>query len=348
MHCISPISSYWACAIIPLNKNAHTERSPNKRQIVYAGNMLNSRDITETEKIVVEKYSNQFPTAIFLGWILGLFAYVGSVLSCLFLNFTITGGVIVTILSSFLMFPCMHGATHGHFRGRDGKHKMLNNIVGHSAANIAQFSFTQYKNLHMDHHKYTNIKGSDPDYVQLKSYWSLVVYTVSSYVIQVLLAIPVINKIVMNKIPRFARERIKKYTTSFSVWQVRVTYMAFLVSIYAGYGKYIFWLWLFPHFINRTRLIILFMWLPHRHGETSAFRDTRIQITPILGNAKYHRLWKATLFAREMDYHLVHHLYPSIILPNLEKAFTELSDILMDNQSIIVKRFTGAPWHSIK
>ena len=43
-----------------MNKNAHTERSPNRRQTVYAGNMLNSRDITETEKIVVEKYSNQF------------------------------------------------------------------------------------------------------------------------------------------------------------------------------------------------------------------------------------------------------------------------------------------------
>ncbi len=312
------------------------------------GDKKMSRDMTEVEERVVEKYSNQFPTTVFLGWILGLLAYVGSVLSCLFLDLPITGGVIIAILSSCLMFPCMHGAAHGHFRGKNGKHKTLNSIVGHSAGNITQFSFTQYKNLHMDHHKYTNIKGSDPDYVQLKSYWSLAIYVVSSYVIQVLRAIPVIGKRAMKKLPRFARERIKKYTTSFSIWQVRATYIVFLASIYSGYGKYVFWLWLFPHFVNRTRLMVLFMWLPHRHGETSAFRDTRIQITPILGNVKYHKTWKATLFAREMDYHLVHHLYPSIILPNLEKAFTELVDILEDNQSIIVKRFTGAPWHSIK
>jgi beta-carotene hydroxylase len=291
----------------------------------------------EKEILIIKKYSGRFPKLLVLGWFLGLSMYAGSIFACWFLNFSIFPAFVIASLSSFMLFSSMHSAAHNHFSV--GGFKGLNAFIGHSSATATQFSFTQFAKLHKDHHENTNIKGEDPDYVRLNSPMRAVAYSTKSYFVQVLCAIPVINNVVISRLPKFGRDRIKKYTTSFSIWQVRLTYVVLFASLYFGFAEYVLGLWIIPHLVNRFRLIIFFMWLPHKTGETSFYRNTRAQITPIVDGIS---------FVKEMDYHLIHHLYPSVPLSNLKKVYIELTENLNKNNCAITNRITGEPWHSIK
>jgi beta-carotene hydroxylase len=234
-------------------------------------------------------------------------------------------GTLINLLSFYSLFDTLHDCMHGQVHGKHKKLKWMNKAIGVPAGLIVQQDFYGWTQQHMAHHKSTNVKGQDPNWSNNTSAMAMWKQTIIGYAVMHVYSIPIIGKKVCMKIftPRQYLYFVKVFPQQWAI-QIVINWSLFFTLVFMGYGKYTFWLWMFPSFVNRIRIHYLFVWTPHKNNKnTESYIDTAIHIRPLGIDRIY--------FRQVLDYHLIHHLYPSVPSNRLRRVYKDTEHILKRN-----------------
>lgn len=226
---------------------------------------------------------------------------------------TVPMGAAVT----FLMFSVLHESTH-HAISTDTRR---NDVFGHlSVPFVTPYaSFRMVKFIHIEHHRNTNEpKAVDPDawtdegpVWQLPFRWA----TIDAWYLVFYL--------------RRLTERPRR--------EVAATIIAFCAVIggfvwlgVAGYGAELLVAFLVPQRIGLVVLAWWFDYLPH-HGLTTTQREDKYQATRVRVGGE---TWLTPLFVYQ-NYHLVHHLHPSVPFYRYLRAWRRNEQAYLDRNAAI-------------
>ena len=109
-------------------------------------------------------------------------------------------------------------------------------------------------------------------------------------------------------------------------------------AIWAGYGYEIFMLWLLPTRIALFFVSLVFVYLPHYPGEVSQQEDPYMASTMRMGWE-----WLLTPLMVYHNYHLIHHLYPTLPFYKMHRVWHMKYDELNANNVSFQTAFTMTP-----
>lgn len=226
---------------------------------------------------------------------------------------TVPMGAAVT----FLMFTVLHESTH-HAISTSTR---LNDTFGHLSVPfvVPYTSFPMVKFIHIEHHRNTNEpKSVDPDGWTSEGPWWQLPFRWAT--IDVWYAVFYLRRL---------RDRPRGEVT-FTV-ALLVGALAGLVALCAvGYAEQVLWLFLVPQRLGLMVLAWWFDYLPH-HGLTTTQREDKYQATRVRVGAE--GLF-TPLFVYQ-NYHLVHHLHPSIPFYRYVRAWRRNEEAYLDRNAAI-------------
>ncbi len=256
-----------------------------------------------------------WPTVLLFVGALGLFAFEAwAVLAAQWSPWlTVPIGAAVT----FLMFSVLHEATH-HAISTDTR---LNNAFGHlSQPFVAAYTtFPLMQFIHIEHHRNTNEpKASDPDawtsegpWWQLPFRWATIdVWYMAFYVRRLR-----------------ERPRVEVVVTLGTFMSVAAVFGAIAAT---GHLYELVVLYLVPQRIGLTILAWWFDYLPH-HGLTATQRENKYRATRVRVGGE---AWLTPLFVYQ-NYHLVHHLHPSVPFYRYVRAWRRNETAYLDRDAAI-------------
>jgi len=256
-----------------------------------------------------------WPTVLLFVGTLGLFAFEAwAVLAAQWSPWlTVPIGAAVT----FLMFSVLHEATH-HAISTDTR---LNNAFGHlSQPFVAAYTtFPLIQFIHIEHHRNTNEpKSSDPDawtsegpWWQLPFRWATIDVWYMAFYLRRL----------------GDRPRVEVAVTLGTFVSVAVAVGAIGVT---GHLDELVVLYLVPQRIGLTILAWWFDYLPH-HGLTETQRENKYRATRVRVGGE---AWLTPLFVYQ-NYHLVHHLHPSVPFYRYVRAWRRNETAYLDRDAAI-------------
>ncbi|MCW2822042.1 MAG: phenylacetic acid degradation protein [Marmoricola sp.] len=226
---------------------------------------------------------------------------------------TVPMGAAVT----FLMFSVLHEATHHAI----STHTRVNNAFGHvSQPFVAVYTtFPLMQFIHIEHHRNTNEpKASDPDawtsegpWWQLPFRWATIdVWYMAFYLRRV-----------------GQRPRAEVVTTLGTFAAVAAAFGAVIAS---GHLYELVVLYVVPQRIGLTVLAWWFDYLPH-HGLTATQRQDKYRATRVRVGGE---AWLTPLFVYQ-NYHLVHHLHPSVPFYRYVRAWRRNEQAYLDRNAAI-------------
>jgi fatty acid desaturase len=200
---------------------------------------------------------------------------------------------------AFAGFTPVHEAVHGNV----SRWKPFNGFVGHASSLLLTGAFLPYCFLHREHHLHTNDVAQDPDYWSGQGpKWFLPL--------------------------RWLIQDVGYLRFYFSKWSARPfverTDLVLCTCIYVSLAIVTFFVdqrlclalflgWFIPARLALFALAMTFSWLPHQpHRATEPIRATTVRSSP----------WLTWLLLGQ-NFHLVHHLDPSIPFYRLSKRWQE-------------------------
>ncbi len=183
--------------------------------------------------------------------------------------------------------------------------RLINQLMGHGAAILLGFSFPVFTRVHLEHHIHVNHPEKDPDHI------------VSTFGPIWLIA------------PRFFYHEIfffqKKLWRRYELLQWGIERSIFIMIILAGihfdFMNVIYNLWFGPALMVGVTLGIFFDYLPHRpFNSRNKWKNARVYPSKLMN-----------ILIMGQNYHLIHHLWPSI--PWFEyKISYEVTKPLLDHK----------------
>ncbi len=227
-------------------------------------------------------------------------------------------GSILNLVLIYAAFTPAHEASHGNINGRHHGLRWLNELCGWLSMGLLCDNFAVLRAAHMRHHAHTNDPEQDPDYflpgsgpltVLVRSYAIFVGY-VGAY---------------RDEVKRMGQEG-RHYAGAFA-WHAMLgaIVIAFAVN---GYLAEVLLLWILPALASLLFLALVFDYVPHwPHRESDRYQNTRIFLFPGL-----------TTLLLSQNYHLIHHLYPTIPFYRYGACFREIHDELIEHDVKILGR----------
>jgi len=226
---------------------------------------------------------------------------------------TIPMGAAVT----FLMFSVLHESTH-HATSTDTR---FNNALGYlSVPFVAPYaSYRLLRFIHIEHHRNTNEpKSVDPDaWTSEGPWWQLPFRWMT---IEAWYFVFYVRRI--SQRPR--REVVGTVATAVGV------FAAFAGLIIAGFGAELVVVFLIPQRIGMGILAWWFDYLPH-HGLPFTQRQDKYRATRVRVGGEW---WATPLFVYQ-NYHLVHHLHPSVPFYRYVRAWRRNEQAYLDRNAAI-------------
>lgn len=205
---------------------------------------------------------------------------------------------VMNFVALHLVGTVIHDACHNAAH----RNRIVNAILGHGSAQMLCFSFPVFTRVHMQHHANVNDPQNDPDHV-----------------VSTMGPLWLINaRFFYHEIYFFQRQLWRKY--ELLEWVIARSLLATIVYLGYQYGfiGYIFNFWFVPLAIVGWELGLFFDYLPHRpFQERDRWKNARVYPSRILN-----------LMIMGQNYHLVHHLWPSIPWYNYEKAYFATKPLL--------------------
>jgi beta-carotene hydroxylase len=205
---------------------------------------------------------------------------------------------VMNVLALHMVGTVIHDACHNVAH----RNRVVNAILGHGSALLLCFSFPVFTRVHMQHHANVNDPKNDPDHVVSTAgpLW-------------------LINaRFLYHEIYFFQRRLWRKY--ELLEWFLSRLVLAILLYLGWRYDflSFIFDYWFVPLAVVGLALGLFFDYLPHRpFQERNRWKNARIYPSRILN-------W----LIMGQNYHLVHHLWPSIPWYNYEKAYLATQPLL--------------------
>lgn len=205
--------------------------------------------------------------------------------------------VIVTIAASsaaiFILFTVLHDASHYSI----SSHRWVNVAFGRVAMFFVSplISFKSFAFIHIEHHRNTNDGDSDPDHwVSSAPWWQLPV------------RFPAMDLPYISFLVRHVRRRTRAEILETGALMI----LSVAVIVWAAFAGHLWMLaviYLIPERVAMFVLAWWFDWLPH-HDLEDTQRENRYRATRNRVGAE----WILTPLLLSQNYHLVHHLHPSV------------------------------------
>lgn len=189
---------------------------------------------------------------------------------------------VINVLALHIAGTVIHDACHQSAH----PNRVVNAILGHVSALMLAFAFPVFTRVHLQHHAHVNDPDNDPDhYVSTGG---------------PLWLIPV--RFLYHEVFFFKRQLWRKYELLEWFSNRLVVVAIFYVSFQNHFLGYVLNFWFIPSFIVGLALGLFFDYLPHRpFKERDRWKNTRVYPSRILN-----------VLIMGQNYHLVHHLWPSI------------------------------------
>ncbi len=204
----------------------------------------------------------------------------------------------LNVLALHMVGTVIHDACHGVAH----KNRIMNAVLGHGSAFMLCFSFPVFTRVHMQHHANVNDPDNDPDHV------------VSTFG-----PLWIINaRFMYHEFYFFQRKLWRK----FELWEWVIARLVAALIVFIGYQYdfigYLFNFWFVPLAVVGLVLGLFFDYLPHRpFKERDRWLNARVYPSRLLN-------W----LIMGQNYHLIHHLWPSIPWYNYEKAYFATKPLL--------------------
>ncbi|MCD2107138.1 fatty acid desaturase [Rhodococcus erythropolis] len=201
--------------------------------------------------------------------------------------------IVLNTVACFAMFTVVHDASHYSI----SRNRRVNTIFGRVAMLFVSsaLSFVSFCYIHIEHHRYANEDDKDPDtFASHGSWWQLPVRWA-------LLDVSYVPFYIRRLRTRPSPEVIETVallvlTVAGLVWAVASGNIWIVAAVY-----------FIPQRISVLFLGWWFDWLPH-HGLQATQRENRYRATRIRVGME----WLLTPAMFSQNYHLVHHLHPSV------------------------------------
>lgn len=202
------------------------------------------------------------------------------------------------VLALHLSGTVIHDASHNSAH----RNRILNAILGHGSALMLGFAFPVFTRVHLQHHAHVNDPDDDPDH-----------YVSTGGPLLLIAA-----RFFYHEIFFFKRQLWRKY--ELLEWFLSRLFLLTIVSlgIHFGFIGYIMNFWFVPALVVGIALGLFFDYLPHRpFQERDRWKNARVYPSPILN-----------LMIFGQNYHLIHHLWPSIPWYNYQPAYYATKSLL--------------------
>lgn len=251
-----------------------------------------------------------------------------------------TGGVIIAdvlavlghlslgwacFLNTFLMywqFTVVHDSVHRSA----AKGQQLNDLIGHiGVATFApHISLGIFRWAHIQHHRFTN-GPKDPDLWMHGSWWTLPLrwaFLDYGYL-----------RFILRGKDQTAIRHLR------GALRNAVVTLAIIAALsYMGYGMYVLLLWFIPSRVTFLLVGCVFFWLPHVKDDVESEDDLTLATSVRLGHE-----WLLTPVCQFHNYHLMHHLFPTMPAYQHLKAWRVLEPELMKRNLQIQHGFAIQP-----
>ncbi len=210
---------------------------------------------------------------------------------------------ICNFLSLYVLGTVIHDASHGVAH----PNRIVNAAIGHISAVLQGFVFPVFTRVHMQHHAHVNDPENDPDHFVSTGgpLWLIAV------------------RFFYHEVFFFQRRLWRKH----ELWEwviSRGILVAVLVTGYfCGFLGYILNFWFVPTALMGLLLGLFFDYLPHR-----PFKETSRWL-----NARVYPSWLLNILLLGQNYHLVHHLWPTVPWYNYQAAYKQMKPLLDKNNS---------------
>ena len=201
--------------------------------------------------------------------------------------------IVLSAVAIFVMFTVLHDASHYSI----SSNRWVNGVFGRAAMLFVSplISFPGWGFIHIEHHRHTNDDEHDPDHFASHGpWWQLPVRFVA-------MDAPYLGFYVRNLKRRPRAEVFESGALmAFSIAVITTT-------VITGSFWLLLVIYLIPERIAMTVLAWWFDWLPH-HGLDETQTENRYRAT----RNRVGMEWLFTPLMLSQNYHLVHHLHPSI------------------------------------
>jgi beta-carotene hydroxylase len=205
---------------------------------------------------------------------------------------------LINVLALHLVGTVIHDASHGVAH----RNPVMNAVLGHGSALMLGFVFPVFTRVHMQHHANVNDPKNDPDHF------------VSTGGPLWLIA----PRFFYHEIFFFRRRLWRNY--ELLEWLISRLCVAGVVYFAASQGQlgYVFNFWFSPAGCVGLMLGLFFDYLPHRpHQDRNRWHNARVYPSSILN-----------LLILGQNYHLIHHLWPSIPWYKVQPAYYATKPLL--------------------
>src|SRR6201993_82100 len=227
---------------------------------------------------------------------------------------------IATIAASsaaiFVLFTVLHDASHYSI----SSHRWVNVAFGRGAMFFVSplISFKSFSFIHIEHHRNTNDGAFDPDhFVSAAPWWQLPIRFPA-------MDLPYISFLVRN-LRRRPRAEILETTALMTFSVTVIVWAAFTGNLWMLAVIY-----LIPERVAMFVLAWWFDWLPH-HDLEDTQRENRYRAT----RARVGLEWLYTPLMLSQNYHLVHHLHPSVPFYRYVKTWRRNEEAYLEHNAAI-------------
>jgi len=268
-------------------------------------NTLPDEKLDVLERQIAGKYMRIFPWGIILWGFANTLVWLALWPLVLLDIMPLWLGFIIATVNVTLSYLPSHDAQHNIIARQGQKLRWLNECLGYfSLIPLAQ-SFRVLRHTHYEHHAHTNDPELDPDYeVHAPSTWAFLKQSIGRQE----------SSAYGDTLVRLGRLGLVQEGLIYSLM-----YLGILFGLaWSGYAIEAALLWWLPRHIALPYIQYYLSWMPHHPGiETGRYTDTRA-FRSKLGN----------LGSLGMQFHIIHHLYPTIPLMKTPAAYWELKPIL--------------------
>ena len=187
------------------------------------------------------------------------------------------------------------------------RNPIVNAVLGHCSALILAFAFPVFTRVHLQHHGNVNHPKDDPDhYVSTGGpLWLIAV------------------RFLYHEVFFFQRRLWRNYELLEWFISRLIIVSIFYISIQYHFLGYILNFWFIPAFIVGIALGLFFDYLPHRpFVERNRWKNARVYPGKVLN-----------ILILGQNYHLIHHLWPSIPWYNYQPAYYLMKPLLDEKGS---------------
>jgi len=209
----------------------------------------------------------------------------------------------INILALHIAGTVIHDACHQSAH----RNRIINAMLGHGSALILGFAFPVFTRVHLQHHAHVNDPKNDPDYF-VSTAGPLWLINARFFYHEVF----------------FFRRRLWRNWELLEWFCSRLVVVAiFYFAIKYHFLGYVLNFWFVPSAIVGWALGLFFDYFPHRpHRERNRWKNARVYASKVLN-----------ILIMGQNYHLVHHLWPSIPWFKYQETYYLMKPILDEKGS---------------